>query len=68
MWPNFLDNPIGMPRQLDLSLASKIVEMAETMPNQEYIKTLNKWLERMRLCVENKGIYFEHLKNKINDA
>ena len=43
------------------SLASQIVEIVETIPYQEYIKTFNKWLERMRLCVENKGGYFEHL-------
>ena len=47
------------------SLASQIVEIVETIPHQEYIKTFNKWLERMTLCVENKGDYFEHLKNKI---
>ena len=39
--------------------------MVETIPHQEYIKTFNKWLERMRLCAENKGDYLEHLKTKI---
>ena len=31
------------------SLASQIIEIVETIPHQEKIKTLNKWLERMRL-------------------
>ena len=47
------------------SLASQIIEIVETTPHQEYIKTFYKWLERMRLCVENKGDFFEHFKNKI---
>ena len=47
------------------SLSSQTDEIIESIPHQEYFKTFNKWLERMRLFVENKGDYFEHLKNKI---
>ena len=46
-------------------IKSQIVEIVETIAHQEYIKTFITWLEKMRLCVENKGDYFEHLKNEI---
>ena len=33
------------------SLASQVLEIVETIPHQKYIKTFNKWLERIKLCV-----------------
>ena len=57
----FKHGQIHVWRACQKSLASQIVEIVETISHQEYIKTFNKWLERMRLCVENKGDYFEIL-------
>ena len=65
----FLTNPhknlISDKSSHKLGLASQIFEIIETIPHQEYIKTFKICLERIRLCLENKGDYFEHLKNKI---
>jgi hypothetical protein len=47
------------------SLEKQIVEILEAIPHQEYIKTFDTWLERMKLCVKYEGEYFEHLINKI---
>ena len=47
------------------SMESQIVEIVETIPHQVYIKTFKPRLERMRQCVENKGNFIEHLKDKI---
>ncbi len=30
------------------------------IPKDEFEKTFNKWIERMCLCIEFKGDYFEH--------
>jgi hypothetical protein len=38
-----------------------ITKMLLGIPSQEYRKTFEKWLERMQLCIDNKGAYFEHL-------
>ena len=43
------------------SLKSEIVEIVNSIPKSEWKKTFDKLLERMRLCIENKGDYFEHL-------
>ena len=40
------------------SLAFQIVEIVETILHQEFIKTFITWLEKMRLCVENKEEFF----------
>jgi histone-lysine N-methyltransferase SETMAR len=45
-------------------LESQITEVLRNIPKDEYLKTFNKWLERMQLCINNKGEYFEHLINK----
>jgi histone-lysine N-methyltransferase SETMAR len=43
------------------SLASEITRIVNSIPKQEYLKTFEKWLERMELCIKYKGHYFEHL-------
>ena len=45
------------------SLAKQITEIVNSIPKEEYEKTFQKWLERMKLCIKNKGDYFEHLIN-----
>lgn len=56
-------------RQLDdhsseKSLKSQITRILGAIPKDQYAKTFDKWLERMQLCIDNKGEYFEHLNNK----
>ena len=46
------------------SLSEQITEILEKIPKKEYLKTFEKWLERMELCINNQGDYFEHLINK----
>jgi histone-lysine N-methyltransferase SETMAR len=46
------------------SLERQITAILENIPKEEYLKTFEKWLERMQLCITNKGDYFEHLINK----
>lgn len=43
------------------SLLTQITKIIEDVPREEYKKTFDKWLERMQLCIDNKGHYFEHL-------
>ena len=43
------------------SLENQITEILMTIPKEEYRKTFEKYLERMKLCVDNKGEYFVHL-------
>lgn len=43
------------------SLHNAIADIINNIPENEYKKTFNKLIERMRLCIENKGEYFEHL-------
>jgi histone-lysine N-methyltransferase SETMAR len=43
------------------SLKKQITEILNLIGKEEYLKTLNKWLERMQLCIESDGDYFEHL-------
>ena len=38
-----------------------ITEIPSTIPKWEYHKTFEKWIERMKLCINYKGDYFEHL-------
>jgi histone-lysine N-methyltransferase SETMAR len=44
------------------SLKSQITEVLLSLPREEYLKTFKKWVERMKLCIDNRGEYFEHLK------
>ena len=43
------------------SLNSEITEIVSSIPQDEYLKTFKKWLERMELCIKYEGHYFEHL-------
>ena len=43
------------------SLAKAIAKELNSIPIQEYQKTFQKWIERMKLCIEHQGDYFEHL-------
>ncbi len=42
------------------SLMCQITDILNLIPKDEYLKTLKKWLERMQLCIDNEGDYFEH--------
>ena len=46
------------------SLEQEITEILKNIPKEKYLKTFNKWLERMKPCIKNQGSYFEHLINK----
>ena len=39
----------------------QITKILQAIPKEEYKKTFDKWLERMQLCINNNGDYFEHL-------
>ena len=43
------------------SLKKQITRILAEKPKEEWQKTFDKYLERMQLCVDNKGEYFEHL-------
>jgi hypothetical protein len=43
------------------SLHHAITEFMYSLDKEEYKKTFDKWIERMQLCVDNEGHYFEHL-------
>lgn len=43
------------------SLFSSVSKIVFDIPPKEYKKTFDKLIERMILCIENKGDYFEHL-------
>ena len=43
------------------SLHDAITEFMYSLDKEEYRKTFDKWIERMQLCVDNQGDYFEHL-------
>ena len=43
------------------SLVKQITKIVNDIPKEEWQKTFNKWIERMELCIKNKGDYFEHL-------
>ena len=42
------------------SLARAITKIVKNIP-EEFKKTFDKLLERMELCINNHGDYFEHL-------
>ncbi|CAF3140346.1 unnamed protein product, partial [Rotaria sp. Silwood2] len=41
--------------------ARAVCEIANNIPEKEFKKTFDKLLERMELCINNNGDYFEHL-------
>ncbi len=43
------------------SLAHEVSTIVKNIPINEFKKTFHKLLERMELCIENNGDYFEHL-------
>lgn len=43
------------------SLFKAVSNIVENIPEKEFKKTFDRLLERMQLCIENKGEYFEHL-------
>ena len=43
------------------SLAAAITKIVSEIPKKEFAKTFDKWIMRMKLCILNKGDYFEHL-------
>ena len=43
------------------SSAKAIVNELNSISIQEYRKTFQKWIERMKLCIEHRGDYCEHL-------
>lgn len=43
------------------SLLRSVTRIVENIPVSEYKKTFDKWIERMELCINVGGDYFEHL-------
>ena len=43
------------------SLVQAVCKVVHTIPETEFRKTFDKLLERMKLCINNNGDYFEHL-------
>ncbi|CAF4698778.1 unnamed protein product, partial [Rotaria sp. Silwood2] len=43
------------------SLARAVSKVMKKVPKEEFRKTFDKLLERMELCINNHGDYFEHL-------
>ncbi|CAF2517191.1 unnamed protein product [Rotaria sp. Silwood2] len=43
------------------SLHDAVADFMHSLNRDEYKKTFEKWIERMQLCVNNHGDYFEHL-------
>ncbi len=43
------------------SLAHEVSTIVKNIPINEFKETFHKLLERMELCIENNGDYFEHL-------
>ena len=43
------------------SLARAITKELHSIPIEEYQKTFQKWVETMKLCIQHRGDYFEHL-------
>ncbi|CAF1411114.1 unnamed protein product [Adineta ricciae] len=52
----------NLPDQSDSqSLHDAVISFMNSLSNEEYKKTFEKWIERMQLCIDNQGDYFEHL-------
>lgn len=43
------------------SLVKAVTNIVDEIPVSEYKKTFDKWIQRLELCVQNEGHYFEHL-------
>ena len=44
-----------------VSLHDAVTNFMYSLNQEEYRKTFEKWVERMELCIDNQGDYFEHL-------
>ena len=42
------------------SLLKAVTKIVNEIPKEEYRKTFEKLIDRMELCIKNKGEYFEH--------
>ena len=42
------------------SLFKAVTKLLKSIPKEEYKKTFKKLLERMQLCIDHHGDYFEH--------
>ena len=42
-------------------LKRQITRALKKISQEEYLKTFKKYLERLQLCIDNHGDYFEHL-------
>ena len=52
----------NIPDQSDSeSLHQAVSDFMNSLSKEEYRKTFDKWIQRMRLCVDNRSDYFEHL-------
>ncbi len=43
------------------SMYRAVSNLMNSLNKEEYTKTFNKWIQRMQICVDNNGDYFEHL-------
>ena len=43
------------------SLVKQITKICQNIPKEEYRKTFERWIQRMKLCIKYKGDYFEHI-------
>ena len=43
----------------NVQVGTAIYKCLQDIPKDEYRKTFYKWLERLQLCIDNKGDYFE---------
>jgi len=48
-------------QQDEKSLIKSITKIVKEIPHKEWIKTFNKYIERLEKCVDVEGSYFEHL-------
>ena len=43
------------------NITRSVTKIVSAIDKKEWIKTFDKWVERMRLCISSQGYYFEHL-------
>ena len=43
------------------TIKGEITRIVKEIPKEEFRKTFEKLIERMKLCIKNNGEYFEHL-------
>ena len=61
LFNNLKSHLSGRDFETNHQLGSAIFQYLKAIPKEEYKKTFHKWLERLELCVLNKGEYFVHL-------